>query len=96
MHSAKALPSAALGKAHKAKKKSVGKAFVECPTLGKVQNKKKSRKNSNFFLPWRPPPASARPFLYLFLPIPLFVSVAFSFGFFFVIQFLCFRFIRHF
>jgi hypothetical protein len=47
-----------------------------------VKFKKKSWKNSNFFLPWRPLPASACPFLYLFMPIPLFVSVAFSSGFF--------------
>ena len=69
LHSAKALPSAALGK------KRVGKdVFAECllsgtrqslcrvPTLGKVGTEKKPEKNGNFFFNWwRPPPVSAHP-----------------------------------
>ena len=61
LHSAKALPSAALDKGHLAKNgpakaslpsvfcRTLGKAFAECPTLGKVGTEKKTRKNENFY-----------------------------------------------
>jgi hypothetical protein len=61
MHSAKALPSAALGNAHTAKKalaktalpiafyRVLGKAFAECKS-----KMKKSQKNSKFFFPEGP------------------------------------------
>ena len=56
LHSAKALPSAALGKGHLAKNRSakvslpsvfcraLGKAFAECPTLDKVGTEKNPKK----------------------------------------------------
>ena len=60
LHSAKALPSAALGKGHSAKNgpakvslpsvfcRALGKAFAECLTLAKLEPKK-NPKNGNFF-----------------------------------------------
>jgi len=60
LHSAKALPSAALDKGHLAKNgpakaslpsvfcRTLGKAFVECLTLVKLEQKK-TQKNENFF-----------------------------------------------
>ena len=79
--SARALGKAqfALGKDHSAKNgstkvalpsvfcRALGKAFTECPTLGKVGTEKNPKngnfytKNGNFFNRWRPPPASAHP-----------------------------------
>ena len=56
LHSAKALPSAALGECHSAKNGpakaslpsvfcwTLGKAFAECPTLGKVGTEKNPKK----------------------------------------------------
>ena len=77
LHSAKSnLSSAVLGKEHSANKPSakaflpsvfcraLGKAFAECPTLGKVgtqKNLKKWEKKGFFLNQWRPQPASARP-----------------------------------
>ena len=60
LHSAKALPSAALSKDHSVKNESaktslpsvfcraLGKAFAECPTLGKVETEKKPEKMGIF------------------------------------------------
>ena len=49
-------------------KSTLGKAFAECPTLGKVGTEKKPekigifpKKNGFFFNWWRPPPVSAHP-----------------------------------
>ena len=80
LHSAKALPSAALGKDYSVKNESaktslpsvfcraLGKAFAECPILGKVGTEKKPEKMGIFtqtmeffFNWWRPPPVSAHP-----------------------------------
>ena len=85
LHSAKALPSATLGKEHSANKPSaktslpsvfyraLGKAFAECPTLGKVETEKNpkkigifTQKKWNFFFidggPHRPAPTQLRHF----------------------------------
>ena len=65
----------ALGKGHSTKNgsakvslpsvfcRALGKAFAECPTLGKVGTEKnpKNGKNGIFFNRWRPSPASAHP-----------------------------------
>jgi len=48
-------------------KSTLGKAFAECPTLGKVGTKKpKKMGKMDFFNRWRPPPASACPSLAFF------------------------------
>ena len=80
-HSANGSPSVTLGEQHSPKTvtakptlpsvfyRALGKAFAECPTLGKVEIEKKPEKNRNFFpkkngiffYRWRPPPASAHP-----------------------------------
>jgi len=79
-HSANGSPSVTLGEQHSPKTvtakptlpsvfyRALGKAFAECPTLGKVETEKNpkkmgifTQKNGIFFYRWRPPPASAHP-----------------------------------